>query len=66
MCRPDEFRCNNLRCIPTDHVCDGENDCYDSSGDYGDSSDEQNCSQYMSSSVAGNKLVRYGAVWHTA
>ncbi len=35
-CRPEEFRCNNNRCLFKRWVCDGENDC-------GDNSDEINC-----------------------
>lgn len=35
-CEPNEFRCSNKRCILKTWVCDGDNDC-------GDSSDESNC-----------------------
>ena len=35
-CRPNEFTCNNQRCVLMEWKCDGDNDC-------GDMSDERNC-----------------------
>lgn len=39
-CAEDEHRCNNSKCITTRWLCDGENDC-------GDSSDETGCRKYL-------------------
>ncbi|KAK6052311.1 Low-density lipoprotein receptor domain class A [Cooperia oncophora] len=35
-CEPNEFKCQNQRCVQKMWLCDGDDDC-------GDSSDEQNC-----------------------
>jgi len=35
-CRPNQFQCDNRRCIPLGWVCDRDNDC-------GDGSDEVDC-----------------------
>jgi len=35
-CSPNQFTCDNRRCIPYAYVCDTDNDC-------GDLSDEENC-----------------------
>ena len=35
-CSPNQFQCNNTRCIPLGYVCDTDNDC-------GDMSDEAGC-----------------------
>lgn len=36
VCDENQFECANSKCIPITYICDGENDC-------GDSSDEQEC-----------------------
>lgn len=36
VCDENQFECTNSKCIPITYICDGENDC-------GDSSDEQEC-----------------------
>lgn len=36
LCQTDEFSCSDHSCIPRSWLCDGDNDC-------GDSSDEHNC-----------------------
>lgn len=36
MCEPNQFKCNNHKCVLKTWICDSENDC-------GDGSDEQNC-----------------------
>ncbi|XP_018021935.2 complement component C9-like, partial [Hyalella azteca] len=38
VCRPDQFKCANGRCIDETWRCDGDKDCYD-----GDDSDEDGC-----------------------
>lgn len=43
-----EFRCSNDRCVSTDAICDGDNDC-------GDASDERGCS--TTPSCAGNEFT---------
>ena len=36
-CREDEYKCQgDSTCIPSEWICDGENDC-------GDATDEQDC-----------------------
>ena len=35
-CSDDEFQCNDGRCIPSDYVCDVDNDC-------GNFEDEMDC-----------------------
>lgn len=37
-CEPNEYKCNNGRCIQRMWVCDGEDDC-------GDRSDEHSCGE---------------------
>lgn len=37
-CRPDEFACPNDRCIPSQRVCDGYEDCTN-----GDDENPENC-----------------------
>lgn len=38
-CTESEYRCDNLRCIPTRWVCDHDNDCEDNS-------DERDCGKW--------------------
>lgn len=40
-CQPDEATCSNGQCIPRDYLCDGEQDC-------SDSTDELSCGEYES------------------
>ncbi|XP_033107880.1 low-density lipoprotein receptor-related protein 2-like isoform X2 [Anneissia japonica] len=35
MCESDEFKCENLRCIPVTYVCDTFDDCNDNTDEYG-------------------------------
>ena len=37
-CKPDEFQCDNQRCIPNSYKCDSDDDC-------GDGSDETGCTK---------------------
>ena len=37
-CSSSQFRCNNNNCIPSGYLCDGDNDCRDST-------DERQCSK---------------------
>ena len=46
-----EFTCDNKRCIPLEHVCDGEDDCRDKS-------DETNCNQNCTLGKFFEKLFR--------
>lgn len=39
-CSPQEFACQNFKCIRMTYKCDGEDDC-------GDNSDEFNCSECL-------------------
>lgn len=39
-CQPNEFQCDNKKCVLKVWRCDGDNDC-------GDSSDEKSCSKYF-------------------
>ncbi len=36
LCEPNEFTCDNDRCVQKQWLCDGDDDC-------GDGSDERNC-----------------------
>lgn len=36
LCEPNEFRCDNDRCVQKQWLCDGDDDC-------GDGTDERNC-----------------------
>jgi hypothetical protein len=36
LCEPNEFKCDNDRCVQKQWLCDGDDDC-------GDGSDERNC-----------------------
>lgn len=36
MCEPNQYKCNNRKCVLKTWICDSEDDC-------GDGSDEQNC-----------------------
>lgn len=36
VCEPNEFKCNNGKCVLKTWICDSDDDC-------GDNSDEQNC-----------------------
>lgn len=38
-CTESEYRCDNLRCIPSRWICDHDNDCEDNS-------DERDCGMY--------------------
>lgn len=44
ICNTDEFSCPDHSCIPRTWLCDGDNDC-------GDSSDERNCGSSQGSTV---------------
>lgn len=47
-CEPNQFRCDNMRCVQKTWRCDSDDDC-------GDGSDERNCG----TSPPGNFLVKY-------
>ncbi|MFC4376321.1 hypothetical protein ACFO5K_19680 [Nocardia halotolerans] len=36
LCEPNEFKCDNDRCVQKQWLCDGDDDC-------GDGTDERNC-----------------------
>ncbi|CAI5441954.1 unnamed protein product [Caenorhabditis angaria] len=50
ICEPNEFKCNNNRCVQKMWLCDGDDDC-------GDQSDEQNC--HAKSSADGCKPTEF-------
>lgn len=39
-CQPNEFQCENKKCVLKVWRCDGDNDC-------GDNTDEKSCSKYL-------------------
>ena len=56
-CSGSEFQCDNNNCIPSSQVCDGNNDCRDSS-------DEQICGKILNIMCRDNcnRFEFYGIV----
>jgi len=50
-CAPDEFTCDNSRCLPPFVICDGYNHC-------GDLSDEVDCGMCTRHDTSQKKLLR--------